>query len=242
MRYLVSTLRLIAVVVLASSLSACATNTAVLFDRATAGDIKTIGLLPPAMPEQPTAFVAAAVGRNFGLIGALVESGIQSNRESNLATLLQGQNFVAGKALTENLVTALNARGYSVAMVPVNRVKTDAFIDQYPSASQTHVDAYLDVISLSYGYMAAGPRSSAPYRPMIVVRCQLVRASDAAVLMQDTVIYNPLGKPEKVITLAPDPAYAFVDFDAITSKPKVATDGLLIAFAQTADAVGTLLH
>ena len=98
------------------------------------------------------------------------------------------------------------------------------------------------MVSPTYGYLAAGTGDSSPYRPRIAVNCKLIRASDAKLLMEDKVLYNPLGTVSKVVSLSPDPNYSFTDFDALTASPDKATEGLKVAFGQTADAIATLLQ
>lgn len=80
-------------------------------------------------------------------------------------------------------------------------------------------DTLLDV-SFNFGYLAAG--MSTPYRPFVYAELKMVRASDKAVLMQRTIAYNTLNTvniPETAVTIAPDPAYEFKDFDALIADP-----------------------
>ncbi|MBT3358940.1 MAG: hypothetical protein HN403_04855 [Rhodospirillales bacterium] len=236
----VATLWLVLMVV-----SGCATPPAIPFDRASAGDIKTIGILAPAFPERPTAFVAASPGQSFGLIGALIDAGIQANQEKRLNAALDSQQFVADPVFTDSLAEAAKAQGYAVTPIHVDRVKKDRFLEQYPPIDETKVDAYLDVIFVNYGYMAAGMADSSPFRPWITMRCQLVRASDSTVLMQDAVNYNPLGRVGQngtTVTLSPDPTFAFSNMETLESSPARAAEGLQVALGKVAAAVGTLLR
>jgi hypothetical protein len=70
------------------ALAGCAGAPAVPYDRATAGDIKTIGVLTPSFPDHPYVILASSVGQHLGLIGALVDAGMRSSRESSFGTLL----------------------------------------------------------------------------------------------------------------------------------------------------------
>jgi hypothetical protein len=128
-------------------------------------------------------------------------------------------------------------------MVPVTRDKSD-FLARYPSNAEPKVDAYLDLVAAGYGYVAAGVRSSTPYRPTLAVRARLVSARDSSVLMQDVVVYNPVGPaaPSKAVTIAPDPAFQFVNFDALIADPDRAVLGLRAAIEQSAHGIGTLLQ
>ena len=62
-----------------------------------------------------------------------------------------------------------------------------------------------------------------------------MRANDDAILMQDTIYYNAINAPDKVVTIAPDPAYAFTDFDTLMADPTKAVGGVRVAMEQSAD-------
>lgn len=67
--------------VFALAISACATLPQIPYDRTAAGNPKTIRVLTPAAPEKASVVLAATVGQSFGLIGALIDAGMQSSRE-----------------------------------------------------------------------------------------------------------------------------------------------------------------
>jgi hypothetical protein len=219
-------------------LSACSTLQQVPYDRATAGEIKTINVVTPAAPDRPAVVLAATVGQSFGLIGALIDAGMQSSRESDFQDVAKSQNFVGKEAFERHLDAALAAGGYTPAHYSVARPKAD-FLKAYPTSADMKADAHLDVV-MHYGYVASG--IATPYRPFVSVNAKLVRASDNALLMQKSIFYNPLhSAPEQTVTIAPDPAYEFADFDALKADPEKAIKGLDGAIAQVAGAMGTLL-
>ncbi len=217
----------------------CAQNE-VAFDASQAGSIKTIAVVTPQTPSTPAVMLASSVGQSFGLIGALVDAGMAAHREGGMERLLAGQHFVAGGAMSQELGTALGASGYKVQFLQVPRPDGD-YLKTYPPVPGG-ADAYLDVVVPAYGYMAAGIGSSEPYRPALRLKCRLVRASDMAVLMQETIAYNPLAQNGKQIAIAPDPDYAFPDFDALMADPPRTTQGMQVAFHQSAGSVAQLLH
>jgi hypothetical protein len=222
----------------AIALSACETLKQVPYDRASAGEIKTINIVTPSAPKRPGVVLAATVGQSFGLIGALVDAGMQSNRESDFEEMMKSKNFVADQAFMTHLDGALTAGGYTPAHSTVARPKSD-FLKAYSASGDVKPDAHLDVV-MYYGYIASG--MSTPYRPFVSVNAKMVRASDNALLMQKSIFYNPLnGAPEQTVTIAPDPAYEFADFDALKADPDRAAKGLDAAIAQVAAAMGTLL-
>jgi hypothetical protein len=146
-----------------------------------------------------------------------------------------------GQSLSADLVTALQAQGFNVKPIAVSR-DSSGFLKTYPT--EPGIDAYLDVSSFpdGFGYAAAGIGSSQPYRPFVWLKVKLVRASDGSVLMQDTVMYNPIGTNDKWVTVSPDPAYQFEDFDTLTGHADLSVKGVDVSLRQTADQVGKLLR
>ena len=223
-------------------LAACASEPAIPFDHSAAGDIKTIGILTPRFPGGPKIILASTVGQSFGLIGALIDVGMEANRESNFTSMLAGQRYDAADTFSLALAAAVQAQGYSVEMIPVTRDPAKGFLDDYHIATNIKADAYLDVSVGGYGYVAAGIGSSNPYRPIVALGCKLVRVSDGAVLMRDFIVYNPVNPRGLAITIAPNPTYQFVNFDTLVADPRKTAAGLDDALAQSAQAVGKLLH
>jgi hypothetical protein len=223
-------------------LAACA-GPEIPFDRASAPEIKTIGVLTPDIPERPTVRLASDVGQSFGLVGGLIDAAMESKRNDRFGAVLIEHNFSVGSTLSQDLVASLKAHGYGAKQVPVYRSKS-GFLKSYPTAAETGVDAFLDVsaVGIGYGYVAAGIGSSQPYRPFVWLDCKLVRASDASVLMQDRVMYNPVGEGPKQITISPDPTYQFADFDTLIAGQEQAYADLQAALRQTANQMGTLVR
>jgi hypothetical protein len=196
--------------------AACTSHPEIPYDHASAGDIKTIGVLTPSIPKEAAVVLATSVGKNLpgvlGIVGVLVDGGMQSAREGHFNELLQQQHFTAQDAVLKSLTKELEARGYVVVMIPATRDKAD-FLKSYPTGPDAKVDAYLDLVTTFYGYVAAGIGDSTPYRPSMNIKVQLVSAKNASVLMQDAVAYNPINTPKDTVTIAPDPDYVFLDFD-----------------------------
>lgn len=228
---------------LALGLSACATPE-IPFDKSSAG-IQRIGLLTPGFPSGPSVILASDPGQSFGLVGALVDVGLRSNRESRFKAILVNNSFEPSDDFWNDLVAQLQKDGYAVTRVPAYRDRSD-FVKQIPAAPQP-VDAYLDVVVDNYGYVAAGIGGDNPYRPFVFVQCKLVRASDSAILMQDRIAVNAVNQgaggwgSSKLVTLSPDPAFAFPEMDDLTHNPKQAVEGTKSAFAQSTDEIGKLL-
>lgn len=229
------------VAVLVLLVAACAPPK-VPYDRS--DTIRTIGVVTPRFPDGPVVFLASNVGQHFGLIGGLIEAGMQADREAKFKTVLDQRQFSAPDAFLQTLTTELRTRGYTVVPITLKRETAD-FASSYSTEDGPKVDAYLDIVVLNYGYVAAGIGSSTPYRPAYSIKTRLVSAKDSSLLMQDNVVYNPLQSPmarHEIITVAPDPAYVFVDFNALMASPENAVKGLHVATEQTAQVVGKLLQ
>lgn len=222
-------------------LSGCAGQPEVPFDHSANTGLKTIAVLTPSYPSGPGVVLASSVGQSFGLIGALVDSGMQANRESKFSGLLAARSFSVQDSFMQDIGQALQAQGYTVVMQPVTREKAD-FLEQYPPAATAKADVYLDMVVTGYGYIAAGIAASTPYRPAFSVRCKLIRAKDSAVLMEDTIAYNPVGPAKNTVTIAPDAEYLFKDFDTLMADPGKAVKGLQVAMQKSSESIGSLLR
>jgi len=222
----------------ALTLAGCAGKPEIPYDHSAESGLKTIGLVTP-YSRGPTIVLASTVGQSFGLIGALIDAGMTEHRNTEFTGLMQSQNFVADDYFITCLTDDLKAEGYNVVMISTTR-PDDNFLASYPGSDQK-IDAYLDA-RMQFGYIAAGLGKSNPYRPAFWTRARLVDSRSSAVLMEDTVMYNPLGAPKNTITIAPDPTPQFVDFDTMMANPPAAITGFKTAEAQSAEALAKLLH
>ncbi|MGA9794101.1 MAG: hypothetical protein WBQ17_01075 [Rhizomicrobium sp.] len=223
-------------------LASCAGQQELPFDNSGA-QIKTIAILDPMLDGKPTIRLASSIGQSFGLVGGLIDAGLETNRDDTAYSWMQARGFSANAAFLKYLESDLRARGYAVKIVPSAHSEDD-YVKTYPDPATTGADAYLDVVPLGieWGYMAAGIGSSNPYRPYIALKCRLVRAGTGEVLMQDMVVYNPIVEAKDQIAIAPDPGYAFPDFDSMQADPARAVAGMDGSLHQTADTVAGLLH
>lgn len=238
MRVLRYSLILCAVLAVAS----CATPE-IPYDRA-AENVKTIGIIEPGLPDGPTVVLASTVGQSFGLVGALVDAGLQAARDSKFQGALDDASYSERERFVASVKIALEMRGYVVVPVSATRAKATAFMTKYPPKADANVDGYLDLVVGNYGYVSAGIGDSTPYRPSMSVRVKLVRADDAKVLMEDAVVYNPVGPAiagARAVTISPNPVYSFKDFDTLMGDRADAVKGLQDSVDQTAQTISTLL-
>lgn len=233
-------IRLVAASTAVLLLGACVGLPSVPYDRSASASVKTIGLLSPKFPESTSVVLASSPTQSFGLVGAAIEAGMRSSRESKLKAALAPITDLTPKEIFINqLVSTLEAQGYAVQPVAVAREEDD-FVEAYPSPDG--VDALLDVVVIQYGYIAAGVTDNTPYRPTTYAKVQLVSNTKShKVLMQDQVIYNSLQPNNEAVTIAPDPDMAFADSDALVVDPAKTAQGIRGSLVETATTIGSLL-
>lgn len=224
----------------ALSLGACASPyVATPYDRSTAA-VETIALVDDSAPPEPIAYEVASAGQNFGLIGALVDAGIQASRQDAVNNALAGVGFDAEAILERRLESEIERYGYEVALLPGADRPEREFLESYPAAP-AGTDAYLDVAMVSYGYLSAG--AFQPFRPTAAARVRLVSAADpSVVLMENIIVYNTMYPQEGVIVLTPNPAYAFANREEMLADPDRLAAGIEDALVQVADTAARLLQ
>lgn len=224
---------------IALTVTACTSVAKVPYDRMSASTIKTIAVPTPSIPAQASVKFAVVPRQKEGMVGFLADG----YRESNFRQLTQAHNLSVPATFLSRLTDRLEANGYRVTNVSTPR-SGNGFIENYPNTAAA--DAYLDVVVTDYGYMAAGHNSNAPYRPRFEAKFRLVRGSDSAVLMQDSIIYNPnetRNEPRPgAIPISPNPAYAYPHYSAIISNSDHAVTGLREAALVSADSIANMLR
>jgi len=215
--------------------------TAVPYDR-TSANVTRVALVSPQLPDEASVQLQSTVGMSFGLVGALIDAGLQENRDNASNEMLDAHEFDAREVFMDRVAEQLTAQSYAVIPLEMER-DSDFFPDatEYPDIQ--NADAYLDIIVLAYGYAAAGIGDSTPYRPHYHIRTRLTRVSDDAILFEDTVVYNPMVAANQVVTVTADPAYQYVDFDTMmAAPPEQLMEGLRDAAIRTADAMTGLMR
>ena len=209
------------------------------YDRAANG-VQNIGLVDDSMPEKALAYEVASVGSNFGLIGALVDAGIQASRADAVNDALVGVSFDAESKLESRLASTLGEQGYRVRPMPGEPRKKRAFLVAYQAPAED-MDAYLDVVIEGYGYLSAG--AGQPFRPTVYANVRLVSSKDPTrTLMENYIVYNGMAPREGVITLSPNPEYAFNNRSELLADPHRLAAGIEDALYQVADAATLLLR
>jgi hypothetical protein len=197
----------------------------VALDRAASPSIKTIAILEPAIPKRPLAPMGGSVMAVplFGAVGGLAYASAQISRGEQYGEALEQKQFSLRNLFVQRLTTALQAKGYAVSLLPVGR-RGNGVASRYPSASESGVDAYLDLSVSAYGYF--GSPTVGSVRPLMAMRCKLVKAIDSTTLMRDTITYGAIRESTNLTLIVPPGAYAFESFADIMANLDKSIQGL----------------
>lgn len=215
---------LIVALILASALGACAAPRHRAYDPEIRTQIRTIGLLTPALNDKIAVRLMVHPGESFGVVGMLVAEGDMSGKTNEFTRFLGDRGFHGKAEFRDDIQTSLSAAGYTLRPIEVFRpIGQYGFLERYPTADGS-VDAYLDLNSPLIGYTATN--YDTPYRPTVQLGVRLVRASDHKVLYQDTIAYNAFGDGAGAITLMATHEFEFYAFEDLIAGPARAVDGL----------------
>ena len=220
-------------------LSACASNYVATPYVAGPEPIRTVAVADDSVPDNLSAWEVASLGSNFGLIGALINAGVQSSRQDALSDALETISFDAEDALERYVVDALAAQGVEATLLNGPQRQSRVFLADYPDAPQG-TQAYLDVVLSDYGYISAGHGD--PWRPTADAMVRLVSVSDGRILMENRIAYNRMNPPRGVITLAPNPEYVFDNREQMVSNPEHLANGIRDALERVAATAAGLMR
>lgn len=220
-------------------LGACAPTYVAKPYSAGAQRVQKIAIADDSVPESIFAPEAASVGSNFGLIGALIDAGVQSSRQAALAGALNSVSFNAEDTLERSLVEALARQGIQANVATGSQREKRVFLANY-SKTAGEVDAHLDIVLSHFGYLSAG--AGQPWRPTADATVRLVSAADGRVLLENRIAYNVLAAPRGVITLSPNPEFAFRNREEMVNNPERLANGLKDAMQRIASTTATLIQ
>lgn len=137
--------------------------------------LHSIALLQMNEPAAENVFNLGGAAGAFGLVGALVQVGINSSHTTTYTHKVAEQKIQFAPMARDGIVSRLTADGYQVVTLTDQKVKlsTDGKSDDY-SAVHTDADAILNVWFASFGYVS--PPESTDFVPWVVVRARLLDA------------------------------------------------------------------
>lgn len=220
------------------SLSACGATYVPTPYTAPAQPLRQVGLIDDMLPENVMAYQVASTMSNFGLIGALIDAGVQESRRDAVNDALESISYDPEPALEAYLVAKLQEQGVTAALVPgENRAKRELLVD-YPEGNGT-TQAYFDLVIFNFGYVQAGGNA---WRPGAAAEVRLVEAGTGRTLMQNVIAYNIPDARGGVITLPPDESFVFENREDMVTNPQRLAEGIDSALHKVADTAILLMR
>ncbi len=218
--------------VLLLSLSACAGRYVGTPYTAPETPITSVGIVDDALPAEAIATEVASTAGNFGLIGALIDAGVQSSRKSRVNEALESVSYDAEANFEQFLIEGLAKREISATVVGSEEREKRELLEDYPDAPEG-AEALIDFSVAGYGYANAGNQL---WRPHVTADVRLVDASTGAVLMENRIVYNPINPQQGVVTLSPNFDFAFQNREDMITQPERLAEGIDVALREVVDA------
>lgn len=196
-----------------------------------------VSVADDSLPEDVVAYQAASTMSNFGLIGALVDAGVQSGRKGAVNEALDGIGYSPEETVEALIVERFAANGVRAAVVPGADREKREFLVNYPGAP-SGTQAHFDLVVTQFGYMQAGGNA---WRPAVLADVRMVDANTGDTLLENRIALNIPDSPAGVIALSPNPAYAFANRDDMLANAEMLAEGIDDALATVVDtAVGLI--
>jgi hypothetical protein len=235
----------LAVLGIAALLSGCATPLPrqQAYDRVGHAQIKTIHVLP-APQVKLRVYMMHNIAQSFGLIGALLAAGTESDDVHYLLDAYQATPLHPRRFFQAELTKALSARGYRVVWPAFEEEKGVKRGNSGLRANYSPVDdadAILDVDLDFFGYAAGGPGKDSPYRPTTTAVARLVSADGKQTYFTDYFAYNNIFNSNIAVTIEPDPRYAYPKFVDLKQAGVESEEGLKLALSSLAQKLASEL-
>ena len=219
-------------------LSACAKPYVGTPFTAPATPITSVAIVDDTLPESAVAYEAASTMSNFGLIGGLIDAGVQASRKDRVNEALDSVNHTPEENFETYLTEALAANDVAAVMLEGSDREKREFLASYPAAP-SGAQALVDFNVTSYGYVNAGNQM---WRPVVSADVKMIDALSGNTLMENRIIYNPVDAQAGVITISPNPAYVFQNREDMISQPERLAEGIDDALKQVAETAVRLMR
>ena len=219
------------------ALSACAKPYAGIPYTAPATPVTTVGIVDDTLPERAVAYESASTMSNFGLIGGLIDAGVQASRRDRVNDALASVNHDPEGTFEGYLISALAQNGVSATMVDGPDREKRAFLEAYPDAP-AGAQALVDFNVKSYGYVNAGNQM---WRPTVAADVRMVDVLTGKPIMENRIVYNAVDAQAGVVTISPNPTYVFQNREDMISQPERLAEGIDDALKQVAETAVRLM-
>lgn len=220
------------------ALCACAKPYAGVPYAAPAAPMTSVGLVDDSLPEEVVAYEAASTMSNFGLIGALIDAGVQASRKDRVNDALEGIGYKPEETFETYLGQAMARNGVQTMVIESGTREKRKFLPKYPAAP-AGVQALVDVNVVGFGYSNAGNQM---WRPTVLADVRMVNAATGKTMMENRIAYNVVDSQAGVVTIAPNSEFAFQNREDMVTQPERLAAGLDDALRQVADAAVRLMR
>jgi hypothetical protein len=168
-----STSALTAIVIATTLLTGCTTLPKTDLATSNREKLHSIAMLDVAEPHGESVVNFGGAAGAFGLIGGLVQGGINSNHTSTYTQHVASGKIAFAPVVSDGLTTRLASDGYEIVTLHDQHAKlsSDGKSDDF-SDVKTDADAILSVWFTSFGYVS--PPESGSFIPWVVVRARLL--------------------------------------------------------------------
>ena len=212
-------------------LSACAKPYVGTPYTAPAAPVTSVAIVDDTLPEDAVAYEAASTMGNFGLIGGLIDAGVQASRRDRVNEALDSVNHTPEANFESYLVSALAQSGIAAVMLAGPDREKRELLSDYPDAPQG-TQALVDFNVTAYGYVNAGNQN---WRPTVSAEVKMVDALTGKTLMENRIVYNGVDAQAGVVTIAANPAYVFENREDMITQPERLAAGIDDALRRVAD-------
>jgi hypothetical protein len=137
--------------------------------------LHSIAILDVKEPKTESVVNLGGAAAGFGLIGGLVQAGVNSAHTSTYTEKVASKKIVFAPIIADGVIDRLNADGYHVVKLDGQDVKqTDDGKSEDYSGIKTDADAIMNVSINTMGYLS--PPESAMFVPWVIVRARILDA------------------------------------------------------------------
>ena len=220
------------------SLGACASPYVGTPYTAPAVQVTSVAIVDDTLADDAVAYEAASTMGNFGLIGGLIDAGVQASRKDRVNDALESVNHTPEANFEAFLIEALAEANIEAAMLEGPDREKRKFLESYPTAP-AGVQALIDFNVTTYGYVNAGNQM---WRPTVAADVKMIDAGTGKTLMENRIVYNAVDAQAGVVTIAPNPDYVFQNREDMISQPERLAEGIDVALKEVANTAVRLMR